>query len=58
MKLDSRQVELIERVAKVINGLVIVVKEDGIIRQVTSMDHKRKISLEKEIQLVDKTKEK
>lgn len=55
MKLDSRQVELIERVAKVVNGLIVVVKEDGVIRQVTSMS---KNKVEKDIHSVDKSKRK
>lgn len=49
MRLDPKEVEALERVAKVINGLVIVVKEHGKIRQITSMEKSNK----KTFQMVD-----
>lgn len=51
MKLDSKESEAMERLRKVVNGIVIIVKEKGHIRQVT-------ISIEKQFQLLDKNKEK
>ena len=54
MRLTSKEIEHWERIAKVINGLVIVVKEDGIIRQITSMEKLK----ENRFQMVDKAKRK
>ena len=54
MKLDPKEVEAVERLRGLLNGMLIFVKENGKIRQISSMEK----LVENRFQMVDKARRK